>query len=86
MHGRIAITKGLSFELAGKDALDVFGFMNSLWSLKFDEFFKVRQNSWYVDKVSASTTEKSPTDIAFTAMRTFYRVMKIPLAIHKDQS
>ena len=86
VHGHIAITKRLSFEFAGKDALDVFGFMNSLWSLKLDKFSKVRQNLWHVDKVSASTTVKPPTDIEIATMRTFYWVMKIPLAIHKDQS
>jgi len=60
VHGHIAITKRLPFEFAGRDALDVFGFMNSLRSLKFYKFFKVRQNPWHVDKVSASTTVKSP--------------------------
>ena len=86
VHGHIAITKRLPFEFAGRDGFDVFGLMNSLRSLKFYIFFKVSQNSWHVDKVSASNTVESSADIETATMRTFYWVMKIPFAIHKDQS
>lgn len=86
VHGYIAITKRLSFEFTGIDTLDVLGFMNSLWNLNLDEFFKIRQDLWHVNKASTFSTVKPPTDIETATMRAFYWVVKVPLAIHEDRS